>query len=434
MSKKVNIFWFRRDLRLDDNVGFYNALQSKNPILPIFIFDSEILKKLPKDDARVSFIFETLQKMRIELQDNFESSIAIYHGKPKTIFEEILNDFEVEEVYTNHDYEPYARERDEEIKEFLSDKNVAFNTFKDQVIFEKNEVVKKDGDPYVVYTPYMRTWKEKFKEHNLTIYYTNSYLSNLIEHKRLPNLTLSDIGFKKSTQEITPYTVTPTLIQEYEETRNFPAKDATSRLGPHLRFGTVSVRKMIKKAIAEKNEIFWQELIWREFFMQILWHFPETKDKAFKSKYDKIEWRNNEKEFDAWCKGETGYPLVDAGMRQLNETGFMHNRIRMLVGSFLCKHLLIDWRWGEAYFAEKLHDYEMASNVGNWQWVAGSGVDASPYFRIFNPTTQIKKFDKDLKYIKKWVPNYQELTYPKEIVDHKEARERCLKVYKEAVS
>ena len=434
MSKKVNIFWFRRDLRLDDNVGFYNALQSKNPVLPIFIFDSEILKKLPKDDARVSFIFETLQEMRSELQDNFESSIAIYHGKPKTIFEEILNDFEVEEVYTNHDYEPYARERDEEIKEFLSDKNVAFNTFKDQVIFEKNEVVKKDGDPYVVYTPYMRTWKEKFKEHNLTIYYTNSYLSNLIEHKRLPNLTLSDIGFKKSTQEITPYTVTPTLIQEYEETRNFPAKDATSRLGPHLRFGTVSVRKMIKKAIAEKNEIFWQELIWREFFMQILWHFPETKDKAFKSKYDKIEWRNNEKEFDAWCKGETGYPLVDAGMRQLNETGFMHNRIRMLVGSFLCKHLLIDWRWGEAYFAEKLHDYEMASNVGNWQWVAGSGVDASPYFRIFNPTTQIKKFDKDLKYIKKWVPNYQELTYPKEIVDHKEARERCLKVYKEAVS
>ena len=434
MSKKVNIFWFRRDLRLDDNVGFYNALQSKNPVLPIFIFDSEILKKLPKDDARVSFIFETLQKMRIELQDNFESSIAIYHGKPKTIFEEILNDFGVEEVYTNHDYEPYARERDEEIKEFLSDKNVAFNTFKDQVIFEKNEVVKKDGDPYVVYTPYMRTWKEKFKEHNLTIYYTKSYLSNLIEHTRLPNLTLSDIGFKKSTQEITPYTVTPTLIQEYEETRNFPAKDATSRLGPHLRFGTVSVRKMIKKAIAEKNEIFWQELIWREFFMQILWHFPETKDKAFKSKYDKIEWRNNEKEFDAWCKGETGYPLVDAGMGQLNETGFMHNRIRMLVGSFLCKHLLIDWRWGEAYFAEKLHDYEMASNVGNWQWVAGSGVDASPYFRIFNPTTQIKKFDKDLKYIKKWVPNYQELTYPKEIVDHKEARERCLKVYKEAVS
>ena len=434
MSKKVNIFWFRRDLRLDDNVGFYNALQSKNPVLPIFIFDSEILKKLPKDDARVSFIFETLQEMRSELQDNFESSIAIYHGKPKTIFEEILNDFEVEEVYTNHDYEPYARERDNEIKELLSDKNVAFNTFKDQVIFEKNEVVKKDGDPYVVYTPYMRTWKEKFKEHNLTIYYTNSYLSNLIEHTRLPNLTLSDIGFKKTTQEITPYTVTPTLIQEYEEKRNFPAKDATSRLGPHLRFGTVSVRKMIKKAIAEKNEIFWQELIWREFFMQILWHFPETKDKAFKSKYDKIEWRNNEKEFDAWSKGETGYPLVDAGMRQLNETGFMHNRIRMLVGSFLCKHLLIDWRWGEAYFAEKLHDYEMASNVGNWQWVAGSGVDASPYFRIFNPTTQIKKFDKDLKYIKKWVPNYQELTYPKEIIDHKEARERCLKVYKEAVS
>ncbi|KAA5823414.1 deoxyribodipyrimidine photo-lyase [Algibacter amylolyticus] len=434
MSKKVNIFWFRRDLRLDDNVGFFEALKSNNPVLPIFIFDSEILDKLPEDDARVTFIHDTLQDMRSTLQDDHNSSVAIYHGKPIDIYKDLAEEYSIETVYTNHDYEPYAKERDEQIETFLAKHNIAFKTFKDQVIFEKDEIVKKDGDPYMVYTPYMKLWKQTFNPKDLEIYYTKSYLDNLIKHSRLPNLSLSDIGFKKSSQDIAPYTVTPTLIQEYENTRNFPAQDSTSRLGPHLRFGTVSVRKMVKKAIAEKNEIFWQELIWREFFTQILWHFPHTKTDSFKPKYDRIEWRNNETEFKAWCEGKTGYPLVDAGMRQLNQTGFMHNRVRMLVGSFLCKHLLIDWRWGEAYFAEKLHDYDMASNVGNWQWVAGSGVDASPYFRIFNPTTQIQKFDKDLNYIKQWVPDFQELAYPKPIVEHKFARERCLDTYKAALN
>jgi len=434
MKKKVNIFWFRRDLRLDDNVGFYEALKSDHPVLPIFIFDTEILEKLPEDDARVLFIYETLQKMRTTLQNEHNSSIALFHGKPIDIYKDLVNDYTINSVFTNHDYEPYAKTRDEAISTFLSKHNINFKTFKDQVIFEKNEVTKSDGKPYLVYTPYMKRWKETFKTHNLEILYTNSYLENLVEHSRLPNLSLSEIGFKKSNQEITPYNVTPSLIQEYEDTRNFPAKDSTSRLGPHLRFGTVSIRKIVKKAIAEKNEIFWQELIWREFFTQILWHFPHTKTSSFKSKYDRIEWRNDETEFKTWCEGKTGYPLVDAGMRQLNQTGFMHNRIRMLVGSFLCKHLLIDWKWGEAYFAEKLHDYEMASNIGNWQWVAGSGVDAAPYFRIFNPTTQIKKFDKDLNYIKKWVPDFQELTYPKPMVDHKFARERCLDSYKSALN
>lgn len=434
MKQPVSIFWFRRDLRLDDNIGFYEALKSDQPVLPIFIFDSEILDKLPKDDARLTFIFDTLQNMRATLQQEHDSSIAMYYGKPIAIYEQLVKDFDIHSVYINHDYEPYATERDKEIANFLSQHNIQLKTFKDQVIFEKDEVVKKDGKPYVVYTPYMKIWKEKFKTHDLKIHYTNDYLDNLIKHSRLPNLDLTDIGFERSHQDIAAYTVTPTLIQDYEDTRNFPAKDATSRLGPHLRFGTVSIRKIIKKAIAEKNEIFWQELIWREFFMQILWHFPHTATESFKSKYDRIEWRNNENEFRTWCEGKTGYPLVDAGMRQLNETGFMHNRVRMLVGSFLCKHLLIDWRWGEAYFAEKLHDYEMASNIGNWQWVAGSGVDAAPYFRIFNPTSQIQKFDKSHEYIKTWVPDYQELTYPQPMVDHKMARERCLKTYKEAVS
>ncbi|REG87455.1 cryptochrome/photolyase family protein [Winogradskyella sediminis] len=431
--QKINIFWFRRDLRLDDNLGFYEALRSDYSVLPIFIFDTEILEHLPKDDARVTFIHQTLQSMRQTLQQEHQSSIALYHGKPTDIFKSLINDYEIETVFTNHDYEPYATERDNQIKSILESNSIQFKTFKDHVIFEKGEVVKKDGDPYLVYTPYMRTWKEKFKTIDLEIYYTKSYLNNVIEHTRLPNLSLSDIGFTKSSQDISPYDVTPTLIQNYEAHRNFPAQDATSHLGPHLRFGTVSIRKMIKKAIAERNEVFWQELIWREFFTQILWHFPHTKDNAFKPQYDRIEWRNNEEEFKKWCDGLTGYPLVDAGMRQLKQTGFMHNRVRMLVGSFLCKHLLIDWRLGEAYFAEKLHDYDMASNVGNWQWVAGSGVDAAPYFRIFNPTTQIQKFDKNHDYIKQWVPEYQELTYPQPIVDHKMARERCLETYKSAL-
>lgn len=434
MKDTVNIFWFRRDLRLDDNVGFYNALKSEHPVLPIFIFDEEILKKLPKDDARITFIYETLQKMRTKLEDKNSSSIAMFHGEPAVVYKNLLEKYNIDTVFTNRDYEPYAKERDDKIQQLLNDNNIKFKTFKDQVIFEQNEVTKKDGLPYVVYTPYMKVWKEQFKTHTLDFYYTSSFLKNLIQDKELPNLSLSDIGFTKSNQKIKKHIVTPALIQNYEDTRNFPAQDSTSKLGPHLRFGTVSIRKMIEKAITEKNEIFWQELIWREFFMQILWHFPHTSKKSFKAKYDRIDWRNNEAEFLKWCNGQTGYPLVDAGMRQLNETGFMHNRIRMLVGSFLCKHLLIDWRWGEAYFAEKLHDYEMASNIGNWQWVAGSGVDAAPYFRIFNPTTQIKKFDSDLAYIKKWVPDFQEFTYPKEMVDHKEARERCLATYKEALN
>lgn len=436
MSKKISIFWFRRDLRLDDNVGFLEALKGDYPVLPIFIFDEEILSKLPEDDARVTFIQDTLQTMRNELQKEHNSSLAMYYGKPMDILKNLTEEYEVMSLYTNRDYEPYAKERDEKVSEFLNENNIEFKTFKDQVIFEKSEIVKGDGDPYVVYTPYKNKWQEQFDvDQDLKIHYTSQYLSNLISNSRLPNLSLNDIGFKKSSIEIPDYDVTPTLIDNYEDTRNFPAKEnSTSHLGPHLRFGTVSVRKMMKKAIAENNKVFWSELIWREFFMTILYHFPHTVDNAFRAKYDRIEWRNNEAEFEKWKKGETGYLLVDAGMRQLNATGYMHNRVRMLVASFLCKHLLIDWRWGETYFAEKLLDYEMSSNVGNWQWAAGSGVDAAPYFRIFNPMTQVDKFDKDKKYIKTWISEYGTDDYPEKMVDHKMARERCLETYKDAVS
>ena len=430
---KISIFWFRRDLRLHDNKALFHALQSEEKILPIFIFDIDILKKIPKDDARISFIYSELKAMNMHLE-SFGTEIKMFHGNPKEVFRSLMKNYTIVKVFTNHDYEPYAIKRDLDIKEVVSSSKIDFQTYKDQVIFERNEITKKDGKPYVVYTPYSRKWLEKYETDKPENYPSEDLLDRLYKKTKSETLTLSDIGFIKTNIPIKNYIFNSRIINEYEETRNFPALDNTSKLGPHLRFGTVSVRQMVSRADAHENKIFLKELIWREFFMQILWHFPETHKNSFKSKYDRIIWRNNEKEFQKWCEGNTGYPMVDAGMRQLNKTGFMHNRVRMLVGSFLCKHLLIDWRWGEAYFAEKLHDYEMSSNVGNWQWVAGTGVDASPYFRIFNPTSQIQKFDKELKYIQKWVPDFQEITYPSPMVDHKFARERCLKTYKDALA
>ena len=427
----MNIFWFRRDLRLEDNVGLFHALNSSEEVLPIFIFDEEILSQLPKNDARVTFIHSQLEKIQLELQ-KIGKSLAVFHGKPLEIFEKLLSENKITSVYTNHDYEPYARKRDKEMNQFFVSQKVSFLTSKDQVIFEKSEVVKDDGTPYVVFTPFSKKWKENFKKIQLVHYNSEEKLERIALHS-YPFLSLDAIGFEKSEINITPFDVSEDLIQNYEATRNFPALNKTSYLGIYLRFGAVSIRKMIGKAISEQNETFWNELIWREFFMQILWHFPHTYKSSFRPKYDAIVWQNNEELFEKWCAGKTGYPFVDAGMRELNATGHMHNRVRMIVASFLCKHLLIDWRWGETYFAQHLLDYEMASNVGNWQWAAGSGVDAAPYFRIFNPTEQVKKFDKDLKYIKKWIPELETQYYPKPIVDHKEARERCLKVYKEAV-
>lgn len=433
MKKEVSIFWFRRDLRLEDNVGLTEALKGDSPVLPIFIFDPEILENLPKDDARVTFIFESLQKLRKDLEYH-NSSIAVYHGRPEKVFQELLEKYRVKKVFTNRDYEPYARERDGEIRQILAVKNIELSLYKDQVIFEKNEIVKQNGSPYVVYTHYMKMWKETFqKQENKNIDLIPD-LNNLVKISNLPNLKHGDLGFRKSKIKVADYDISSSLLMSYEAHRNFPAMDATSRLGPHLRFGTVSIRNLVRNASEEKNEIFLQELIWREFFMQILFHYPHTVTGAFKPKYDRIPWRNNEKEFEVWKEGKTGYPLVDAGIRQLNSTGFMHNRVRMITASFLCKHLLIDWRWGEAYFAEKLLDYEMASNVGNWQWAAGSGVDAAPYFRIFNPTIQINKFDKERKYINEWVKEIDTNDYPEEMVDHREARQRALSTYKNALN
>ena len=427
------MFWFRRDLRLDDNVGLYHAIKNETKVVPIFIFDSDILDRLPKEDPRVCFLHEQIEELNQQLAES-NKKIHVYHGKPIDIFRKILSANAVHAVYTNRDYEPYATQRDAEIKALLSEKDIALSTYKDHVIFERDEVVKLDGTPYRVYTPYSRVWLDKFdRQEHLKSHRIDDFekLTTLANHN---NPTLTDIGFTTSKITAPQYDTSYEIIDQYEARRNTPAVAGTSKVGVHLRFGTLSIRKAVAKALESSNQTFLKELIWREFFMQILWHFPHTENKSFKPQYDRIEWRNNPEEFKRWCDGETGYPFVDAGMRELNETGFMHNRVRMLVGSFLCKHLLIDWRLGEAYFAEKLLDYEMASNVGNWQWVAGCGVDAAPYFRIFNPTEQIKKFDKDHAYIKKWVPDYQTSSYAKQIVDHKMARERCLETYKSALN
>jgi len=427
----MTLFWFRRDLRLDDNAGLFHALSSREEVMPLFIFDSTILSQLPIDDARVTFIHQQLEKIQEQLK-SIGKSLAVFHGNPVEVFAKLISENKIEAIYTNHDYEPYARKRDLELYHLFKNHSIEFKTSKDQVIFEKSEVVKDDATPYVVYTPYSNKWKYNFSKVILKNYNSEDYLTKIKLHS-YPFLSLADIGFTTSSIKIPAYDISCSLIDNYEATRNFPSLDQTSHLGIYLRFGAVSIRKMIAKAVDSKNETFLKELIWREFFMQILWHFPHTVTSSFRLKYDAITWQNNEDLFQKWCDGKTGYPFVDAGMRQLNTTGRMHNRVRMIVASFLCKHLLIDWRWGETYFALKLLDYEQSSNVGNWQWAAGSGVDAAPYFRIFNPSEQIKKFDKELVYIKKWIPEFGTSAYPEPIVDHKEAREKCLRVYKDAV-
>jgi deoxyribodipyrimidine photo-lyase len=434
MNKQTTIFWFRRDLRLDDNAGLYRALKSGNPVLCLFIFDPAILNELDnKQDTRVTFIYDTIADLKKELEE-YGSSLLVLYNKIEPAWQKVLQEYNVAAVYTNHDYEPYAKTRDESIASLLGKHNIGLKTYKDQVIFEKAEVTKDDGKPYTVFTPYSRKWKQKLNDFYLSAYPTKEYLKNLLKVKHLPIPALTDLGFERSKQPI-PGKNYKAVIDDYAEKRDYPAVKGTSHIGIHLRFGTVSIRNLATEANNAQEKTWLNELIWREFYMMILNHFPQTQDHAFRPEYDRIQWINNEAHFEAWCQGQTGYPLVDAGMRELNETGFMHNRIRMLTASFLTKDLLIDWRWGERYFASKLLDYEMASNVGGWQWAAGSGTDAAPYFRIFSPDAQTKRFDPELKYIKKWVPEYADFsTYPKPIVDHVFARDRCLKAFKAALS
>lgn len=443
MSKdkvSVSIFWHRRDLRLEDNAGAYQALSAGGPVLPLFIFDRNILDKLAdKDDARVTFIHQEIQRLQKELEE-IGSTLIVKYGYPEEVWQNIIDSYEVKAVYANRDYEPYAKNRDQQIKELLESHAIPFHTCKDHVIFEGLEVEKKGGGSYTVFTPYSRAWREKLKSKTVErdgteqsyffqAYSNEAYFEHYYKTHPLSIPSLEEMGFQKSNIAFPSKTVTQGLIKDYDKKRNFPAQEGTSRLGIHFRFGTISIRNKARKA-QELNATFLNELIWRDFYAQILHNYPHVAERSFREKYDYIEWRNNEEEYQAWCEGRTGYPIVDAGMRQLNATGYMHNRVRMITASFLTKHLLIDWRWGEAYFARKLLDYDLASNNGGWQWAAGSGTDAAPYFRIFNPYTQREKFDKNWKYVKEWVLEVNSDDYPAPVVEHKVARERCLETYK----
>lgn len=433
MRSPVNICWFRRDLRLNDNAALYYALKAGKPVVPVFIFDRHILDKLEeRKDRRVEFIHEALLHMQQELEKT-GSTLDVRYGTPEEMFRQILQDYKVENVFTNSDYEPYARDRDHKIAHFLKEAGVTFHSYKDQVIFEKSEVLKDNGTPYSIFTPYSRKWKAMLNEFYLRSYPCIPFYHNFFQHhpKNIPSLELMD--FKPVHKPFPPAGWKKDMIRNYQQERDFPALHGSSGLSVHLRFGTISIRELALEARA-LSDTFLNELIWREFYQMILWHFPQVVAQAFKPEYDNIRWRNNEEEFAAWCNGQTGYPIVDAGMRELNETGFMHNRVRMITASFLCKHLLVDWRWGEAYFAKKLLDYDLAANNGGWQWAAGTGCDAAPYFRIFNPYIQTRKFDPEFKYVRKWVPEFEEITYPKPIVVHELARERCLNAYKAALS
>ena len=432
-KQKVNICWFRRDLRLHDNAALYHALKNDLPVVPVFIFDKSILDQLEeKNDRRVEFIHDTITQMQQQLE-NMASCMEVYYGYPADVFQKLLVKYSMDKVFTNHDYEPYAQQRDTAIQKQLNDAGVSFHTYKDQVIFEKDEVLKDDGKPYTVFTPYSRKWKAKLSKFFLKSYPTEKYTSNFFKQAPVTIPSLNEMGFEAAGLLFPSTEAKKEIIKKYTEQRNFPAINGTSRLGVHLRFGTISIRELARNA-EKMNETFLNELIWRDFYHMILWHFPQVgKGKAFKNEYDFIEWRNDEKEFQKWCEGLTGYPIVDAGMRELNATGFMHNRVRMIVASFLTKHLLIDWRWGEAYFAKKLLDFDLAANNGGWQWAAGSGCDAAPYFRIFNPYLQTQKFDPKLEYVRKWVPEFEGFDYVQPIVQHEFARKRCLEVYSKAL-
>ena len=420
-------FWFRRDLRIEDNCALHHAINSGAEIIPVFIFDSNIIDELPKNDSRITFIYQQLTKLNTIFQD-MGGGMTVHIGDPVKIWSDLIDKYDLDGLFYNRDYEPSARERDKQVYELFNNKKLEVHSFKDHVIFEPQQVLKDDGSPYTVFTPYKRKWLSKF---NLPKAYDCDLRKTTIVKLEKDFPKLETIGFEESDQSVPDFHLD--VVEDYAAKRNTPSIDGTSKLGPHLRFGTIGIRTIVQK-VMDRSDTFLSELIWREFFQQIIFHYPHVVNANFRAKYDGIEWRNNEEEFKKWCEGKTGYPMVDAGMRELNETGFMHNRVRMITAGFLCKHLLIDWRWGEAYFAEKLLDFELAANNGNWQWAAGTGCDAAPYFRVFNPSEQLKKFDKDMAYVKKWIPELLTEEYPQPMVDHKFARERAIDTYKKGIA
>ncbi len=436
MSDKPRIvaWWLRRDLRLTDNAALYHALRSGLPVLPVFVFDRAILDALPRQDLRVQFIHQTLTALNAQLA-HYGCSIWVHYGSPAEAWGQLCQQFTLHAVYAAHDYEPYAIARDAAIATQLAAQGAAFHTYKDQVIFDRDEVLTGHGTPFKVFTPYKHAWLNRLTPFYLKPYATEKYLHNLYQHVDTHALpTLQQMGFEAVPFAYPPPSVATALMQHYGERRNFPAlTSGTSRIGIHLRFGTLSIRQLAARA-QQHGATYLNELIWRDFYQMVLYHFPHVVTRAFRPQYDTIPWREDAEALARWQQGLTGYPIVDAGMRELNATGYMHNRVRMIVASFLTKHLLISWQLGEAYFAEKLLDFELASNNGGWQWAAGTGADAAPYFRVFSPGEQTKKFDAKLEYIRRWVPEFESPAYPKPIVEHSYARQRALAVYKAALA
>ena len=435
MSEPLSLVWLRRDLRLHDNAALYAALKSSHPVLPVFIFDRVILDALDdRRDRRVEFLVQEINRLRDELAE-MGSTIIVRYGKPIDVWKDLIGQYTISDVYTNHDYEVYAKERDSAVSALLNENAIGFHTRKDQTIFERDEVLSGSASPYTVFTPYSRNWHGKLNEFYLKSYPTERYFSHFYKTTPQPVPTLAEMDFLPVEESFPARTVPDKLLDTYNKTRDFPAlPHGTSQLSIHLRFGTVSVRDLARQAKEADDRTFLNELCWRDFYFQVLDHFPHVEKNSFRRQYDQIEWRNNEAEFEKWCRGETGYPIVDAGMRQLNTIGWMHNRVRMITASFLCKHLLIDWRWGEAYFGKKLRDYDLSANNGGWQWAAGSGTDAAPYFRVFNPTLQAQKFDPKGEYIRFWVPEFNSLSYPQPMVEHTMARQRAIDTYKKGLS
>ncbi|MBM3420118.1 MAG: deoxyribodipyrimidine photo-lyase, partial [Bacteroidetes bacterium] len=403
--EEIVIYWFRRDLRTDDNRGLRHALESGFPVLPLFIFDVNILSKLEQDDARVSFICRLITGLHAKLRNNGSGLLTMY-GDPETIFRDLTSRYRIKAVYANTDYESYAIARDKKTGNTLQAAGSVLKLFSDQLVMEPGSVLKSDGKPYTVFTPFLKKWTELFSAGMIAAEDSAGKTAGL-----LMTDTFSDppspesLGFRSPGMLVRDFDIGSERIAAYGKHRDYPALNGGTGLGPHLRFGTISIREVFRRTYGI-SRIFTSELVWREFFMHILHFFPHVETRSFRPGYDNIEWINNEEHFNLWCTGLTGYPLVDAGMRELALTGCMHNRVRMVAAGFLVKHLLCDWRWGEAWFASKLVDYELSSNNGNWQWSAGTGCDAAPYFRVFNPVTQQLKFDAHELYIRKWIPEF----------------------------
>ena len=470
-SQQAALVWFRRDLRCEDHAALHAALTAHRQVFCTFVFDTDILERLPsRHDRRVEFIWASVRELALRLKAA-GGGLTVLHGSAQVEVPALAARLGVGAVYANHDYEPQAVARDQHVARSLKEHGIAFWTRKDQVIFEKDEVLTRGGTPFSVFTPYKKAWLAKIEPYFVKSYPVDRWCARLAAPPEAHMPSLAVLGFAST--DLDSLGIAPGMsgarslfedfmarIHAYDERRDFPAVKGPSYLSVHLRFGTISVRELARAALEAPGTgpaAWLNELVWRDFYFMILHHFPHVVHRAFRAAFDALSFENDERLFAAWCEGRTGYPLVDAAMRQLNRTGYMHNRLRMLTASFLVKDLLVDWRWGERYFAERLNDFDLAANNGGWQWAASTGCDAQPYFRIFNPVTQSRRFDPDGRFIRRyvtelagcddaaihapWLMGSEEqkkagviigTDYPAPVIDHGEARRKALALYARA--